>query len=117
MNTAEILRAAAGRVRQGWTQFIREDHGRFCALGAISVVDSGNSYRDEQPSMIATTHAARALRLPFNNYGQRAAVATWNNADGQTAENVAVGLEYAALLWEQEQAQVAEQPQEVAVAK
>jgi hypothetical protein len=31
-------------------------------------------------------------------------VSFWNDDGGQTAENVASGLEYAALVWEQEQA-------------
>jgi hypothetical protein len=105
-NTAEVLRIAATRVRQGWTRHTRDDgRGRVCALGALNVGlgDHAYSFRiDGRPELSA--FVADALQLPMC-WSKPAAIANWNNAADQTAENVATGLEYAALLWEQTHAQ------------
>lgn len=113
MNTAEILRAAAARVREGWTQDGYADgFGGVCAIGAMAVVTGlseerivNGDYRGEVCFIEETVGAyvSGALRLTTDRCC-RSGLPRWNDAEGQTAENVAAGLEYAALLWEQEQA-------------
>ena len=118
MNTGEILKAAAARVRQGWIRGWtgRGADGPNCAVGAINVVRRGDAdYEDDEDPAQELLTIARviqsALQLPdhVNALEQHplwmpvGAITQWNNASEQTAENVAAGLEYAALLWEQEQ--------------
>lgn len=122
MNTAEILRAAAARVRQSWCQYaLRDGGGGVCALGALRVPfglepeDAGRDWingrsAEEVYRILGTFESALVaicamLRTPYMGYtpDTAAVIAQWNNGMGQTAENVAQGLEYAALLWEQEQ--------------
>lgn len=112
MNTAEILRAAAARVRQGWCQDQLDDGIGVCAFGALNTVLHGHAhYIDADPkSLELAPLIMRACGLPGPTrppYVAEAidAVIEWNNAEGQTAENVAAGLEYAALVWEQQQQQ------------
>lgn len=101
MTTAEILRAAATRVRQGWCQgTMRNDGGGVCALGGMYDAMAAQQLHlkdilDAQDFLIVALH----LTVPHRN-----AITIWNDTPGQTAENVAVGLEYGALLWEQQQA-------------
>lgn len=118
-NTAEILRAAAARVRDGWTRMELFSNGKVCALGgvahAIGLIGAhGLRSRDfepvyKHPLVIATARvvAGQVSRRPVLVENLTASEAlsmvyTWNDADDQTAENVALGLEYAALVWEQE---------------
>ncbi len=99
MNTAEILRCAAARVRQGWCQGTADDgNGGVCAVGAIWHVMGSDAGRGEPPIRL---FIARALRLSTPDWDP---VPLWNDAPGQTAENVAHGLEFAAVIWEQDQA-------------
>jgi hypothetical protein len=114
-NTADILRAAAARVRQGWTQMVMVNANKVCALGAIGTVGGATGwylfascvFQQHSDTII---HLQRALALPtvadsgYEWARYTNAIGAWNDAEGQTAENVAAGLEYAALIWEQEQA-------------
>jgi len=111
-NVAGRLRAAAERIRRGWVQGSLYYDGRVCAVGAI--VDADQRLCDvfnftDLPAdlQLAIREVARLLKLPHSNASRTsvASITTWNDADGQTAENVAASLEYAALLFEQEQAQ------------
>lgn len=107
MTTGEILRSAAARVRQGWCQhLLRVGGSHVCALGALGVTPSFDIRltTDQQAAVLAIV---RALGLRSNDPDfvcPYALVTVWNDAKGQTAENVAAGLEYAALVWEQSQA-------------
>jgi hypothetical protein len=106
-NTAEILRAAAARVRQGWCQHRLTDFkGGVCAQGAMSVAAYGGplaiNWKLDEDRELWRWIALLMVRM----FGERREIYDWNNAPEQTAENVAQGLEYAALLWEQEQAQL-----------
>lgn len=112
-NTGEILRAAARRVRQGWCQHGLTDYqGGVCAQGAVMDVLWGNPEH-----LCASTENRADYRLLSEIFApvHRALGATrskrpqptvknWNNAKGQTAENVAQTLELAAILWDEEQA-------------
>jgi hypothetical protein len=106
MNTAEILRAAAARVRARWDRGGLSGH---CALHAVRktlrIREPQRIYELEGPIVYVAQVVVDALALPispmFDDAGTR--VYDWNDAEGQTAENVAAGLEYAALLWEEEQ--------------
>lgn len=121
MTTVEVLRKAAAVVRNGWTTHTRRDGmGRHCALGAIDVVvigeqKEGDFYvfsegfmglRPIQPGVDAI--AALAALLPDIDFPAGCdrvmrdshKVAAWNNV-GNTAENVAATMEYAALLAEE----------------
>jgi hypothetical protein len=113
MNEAQILREAAARVRQGWTQgHAGNIRTGICAYGAVSLVCqvylSPSFSRQTDAAVRALEALKRGLGLPLG--GGFGAIYHWNDAPGQTAENVAAGLEYAALVWEQEQAGVASHP-------
>lgn len=125
MTTADILRESATIIRTtGWARFIRLDpfNGGRCALGAIDKAMHLDSYTDgcwKYPAgTAAITAVVQALRLEpleVHAYDREAwAIADWNNDPTQTAENVAAGLEFAALYVEQ-QALVAETAHEVVV--
>lgn len=107
MNTAEILRAAAASVRQGWCQRNYYHRGSVCAIGAICLAKgmalSALTYSSEicaietGPEVMAATLALNVSRLT-----------DWNDHEDQTQANVAAGLEYAALVYEQEHLQSSE---------
>lgn len=110
MTTADVLRRAADRVRVGWTQgtmFDFKSHG-VCALGAINSVlivadlDSAQGYE-------AMEWLARAIGVSNNSGLAGLKIGAWNDDPGQTAENVALAFEAAALLYEQAQALATEQ--------
>lgn len=115
MNTAEILRAAAQRVRQGWCQERLTDYGRgVCAQGAVMEVMFGSPCHitgptKDDPDLRQDFLAVCRVFEPVHRViGAKqtgtltGAVRDWNNAKGQTAENVAAGLEMAAIIWEQQ---------------
>lgn len=118
MTTPELLRAAAGEVRNGWTQGIRHDGdtGNVCALGALENAAWKNGAAPQHWAD-GTWDAVQALGRvigPPHCYGEGVTykIAHWNNAPDQTAENVAVAMEYAALCAEQEAALAREAKQE-----
>ena len=125
--TAEILREAAGLVRRGWMQGgVGRSGRRVCAYGGVAEAVSEGRFpddatRDDSARLLAELRDAQAtaaflsyaLRLPSAPAGwycgapdANRRVYAWNDNKNQTAENVAAGLEYAALVWEQEQAAV-----------
>ena len=109
MTTGEILRAAAARVRQGWCRYLLHSGDSVCALGALNVAESRPACSSHVFISEAAAVIARALHLPqdlevHDSHRASASVAAWNNAKDQTTENVAAGLEYAALVWEESQA-------------
>ncbi len=87
--TADLLRRAAWRIRQGWCQDRMADTaGNVCALGAIhEVADQGRRFE---------LHAELLRTIGFLH------IDTWNDAPDQTQENVAQAFELAAITWEQE---------------
>lgn len=115
MTVGERLKAAAERVRQGWTQgyYYRAENGGVCAMGAIYVVsveaESGSSWWiDHTLYDSELEYLVKAIgKVPMRDYlgGPllRNQIGRWNDAPDQTAENVALALELAAILWEQEQ--------------
>lgn len=91
MTTAQILRAAAARVRQGWCQGSMVDgFGNVCAVGAIDIV-TPNTLADACVRFDVLTQ----LQLVIG-YSGCAAVAEWNDEPGRTAEEVALAMEQAA---------------------
>lgn len=100
--TADILRAAATRVRQGWCQHVLFDRrGGVCALGAVAWAHGARSTDEVFRLPDSWQDDVTALSTTLRVHGVN--IVDWNNAREQTAENVAAGLEYAALVWEQEQ--------------
>lgn len=100
----EILRGAAALVRRGWHQgaAVDETGTRFCALGAIAKEMGDIEFTSTV--MPAERILARALgRSAPYDASYRRCVAFWNDEKGQTAKNIAAGLELAAILAEQEQ--------------
>lgn len=95
-STPEILRLAAAEVRKGWCQHrTRDRDANMCAVGAIRVAAGGAHH--ENTWTAAYKYLCQTLGLHFLQ------LSDWNDAPGQTAENVATAMEYAALLFEQEQ--------------
>lgn len=95
---AQVLRAAAVVVRHGWCQGSKYDaQGNACAYGAIEPLSWCSGFIADEPARFVEA----ALGLTAQTTELRP-LAFWNDAEGQTAENVAAGLEYAALIWEQE---------------
>lgn len=116
MNTAEILRAAAQRVRRGWCQnHLADGLGGVCAQGAVMEVMwadpeylSGREFKS--PGLREDFKAITAVFGPVHealganhSFIPTSVIKDWNNASGQTAENVAATLELAAILWEEKQ--------------
>jgi hypothetical protein len=94
MTVPELLRAAAARVRRGWCQgTLFDEHDNVCALGAI------DRLAENYDLAHAATEMLESLIGPSRDY---AAIPKWNDAEGQTAENVATAMELAALCWEQQ---------------
>lgn len=99
MNTAQVLRAAAARVRKGWCQnTYRDCKGNVCCIGALAEVKNVDAKRLHDNEIVDP--ACRAVWKALD-----VTIADWNDGEGQTAENVASGLELAAVVWEQAQAQ------------
>lgn len=103
MTTSEILRAAAARVRQGWCQGnFWSWEGGACALGAIcDVWWLEDEDADPDPGTLGGTQPVVALERALGL--ERDGVSAWNDAPGQTAEGVAIGLEFAALWFDEQQ--------------
>lgn len=108
MNPA-TLRQAAQIVRARWGQGALWSFGRVCALGAVAEATSGSPINSQD--IVALRAMVRVLQLtvdavdPVCGTKEGAAIAAWNDAKDQTAENVAAGLEFVALVWEQEEAE------------
>jgi hypothetical protein len=118
-----VLRSAAQFVRRGWCQGLafkleaqdglhnavlglRSDV-RVCALGAIDLA-SGYDIDGLEGDFPTRCFASSALSRAINgDHGIDGigdwCIGDWNDAEGQTAENVAGALEYAAVLAEQRQ--------------
>jgi hypothetical protein len=120
MLISEVLKAGAERVRQGWCQYALEDYrGGVCAQGAILSVTEGcaNPFFHKSVTAINWVRFGRATDY-INRAINSSDITRWNNAPGQTAENVAQALELAAILAEQDERAVkADQPAAVAVSQ
>lgn len=107
MTPGDVLRSAAGYVRHGWTQEVffhrvpqvglhnsvlgLRETTFVCAIGSIDLaLDAARCRYLQHPVM-------DWLRVAIGIYS----ITLWNDAHGQTAENVADALEYAALLADQ----------------
>jgi len=117
MTTSEILRQAAVEVRKGWCRYVLEDDDRnVCANGALARICFGCATEALNVKHRNYIHfrAAQGVIGEVLGLGDAPAFAipVWNNATRQTQENVATTLEYAAMLWDQQQAAVlAETPE------
>lgn len=117
MTTPEVLRAGAAKVRTGWVRGWRHQRDaagldQVCALGALEgpLGEYAEVVHQEAVKALARLLPQRpsswqsAIMCAAHN------VAHWNNSPDQTQENVAATMELAAILLEQEAAQVAETP-------
>lgn len=105
MNTAEILRAAAQRVRQSWTQgdyYNRETDG-VCAVGAVCLVVGADLSSGRAVIDVTDGEAVKTLAR-FVGWTEDEYIHYWNDGKDMTADTVALAMECAADLWEQEQA-------------
>jgi hypothetical protein len=93
-NPADILRAAATSVLEGWCQESLSRDGRVCALGAVCKAATTYGTQDYLSAYYALVDV-----LPDTT-----SIAVWNDKVGQTAENVARTMVRAADRWEQEHA-------------
>ncbi len=127
MTVPDILRAAAGEVRKGWTRFVRRNSDdEVCALGALDRV-VGSTYVGEKVIAVESVEFANpaavaallrvimpaAQPIPqdprYYRIGDRVSfggtlIADWNNAPERTAEDVAIAMEFAALVVDQDEA-------------
>lgn len=130
MTVPAILRAMAARVRQGWCQHRLQTPGgeRVCAIGAYGAALHGNALLTPERfgglrvvEVLAQQICADVNACPSRwiaGFGTRQVaeemwattlpgyrawehVVDWNNAPGQTAENVAAAMELAAVCEEQ----------------
>jgi hypothetical protein len=104
--TGDQLRDAATRVRNGWTRWEFQDgQGHVCAAGALGMISGHDVCRQVLVHAEALYALARALGKPRGNALMALiAIQGWNDAEGQTAENVAAGFELAAILADEEAA-------------
>ena len=83
-SAAEVLMRAAAIVRERWCQFEAGDSGGpRCAMGAI---------HEASVDFLHYVMATSRVRCSIGG-----SIAGWNDADGRTAEEVAEGLERAAI--------------------
>lgn len=126
MTVAEALRHGAAQVRKGWTQGVMYDRGKVCALEALALANRIryadtfilNEYEigpgsDAMLALAAVLPAASQHSLPLVRSAR--SITAWNDAPGQTQENVATTMEFAALVWEE--ARKVESSMQVAVAQ
>jgi hypothetical protein len=118
MTKGQQLRAAATIIRGGWEHgaLHSEDLSRVCAMGGmcrvlgIDLTEFGEGLAGQKEVMELCEVVVQALQLSTTSYPTSYpwmlsnVVATWNDADDQTQENVAAGLEFAALYWDEQQA-------------
>lgn len=78
----QVLLDAAKIVRQGWCQKAIERDGAYCAIGAMNMAEFGDAFSCKGNS---------AYGKLWDAVG--GSVATWNNAPGRTAEEVASTME------------------------
>lgn len=106
MTDAERLERGAARIRTRWCRNALEDgRGGVCAMGSLADDTSSERKMTEsiQKDLGALIQCAEWIARAINaKYGDPHEawyqVVDWNNADHQTAENVAQGLELAAVL-------------------
>lgn len=102
MTVPETLRAMAAQVRQGWCQgLIRDPEGRVCALGALLAVRHDAPGCQDEQAVIAALDRQISPFPPPDLWLVWDRVVQWNNAPGQTGENVAAAMELAAICEEQ----------------
>ncbi len=97
---AQVFRAAADRVRRGWTQgCMRDDQGRSCALDALieacgpSTLEADEQFTRCACLLMATLGLQEKYPMP--------AIIRWNDFVFQTQERVAEGFDLAAAVCEQ----------------
>lgn len=102
MTTSELLNKAAERVRDGWTQGDYHNHvtNGVCVIGALCEV---SNLKLAEAGFMETSPAVEHLTRVMGYDTCWDLIEKWNDAPGQTQENVANGLELAALLWDEEQ--------------
>lgn len=99
MTTGQVLQVAAARVRIGWCQGRYSDgDGGVCATGAV--IRAG--------TYVEIADLMRPAELAIKKALNIRSVEAWNDAKGQTQENVAQGLEFAALYADQQDAAIVE---------
>lgn len=106
MQTADILRAAAGHVRQGWTRGNYYDGDKVCVVGAISRA-VGVDLSLDNPYVAGTRQLWKARRA-VNDYlcrddGLTLNAVAWNDDVAEDAEDAASMLEKAAAWVEERQ--------------
>ena len=85
-----VLMKAAGIVRERWCKYgMGTPGGPRCAVGAIAEVTSYIITQFEAVSLLAS-------RVGVDGQNEWDIVMTWNDGEGQTAENVAAVMEQAA---------------------
>lgn len=110
MTIAEQLRAGATLIRErGLARGTLYDGKKYCALGALTYAQA-YGHHTQASDWLASDWLATALNLPrqFDPYNTGVAdtpgmrVAAWSNLSA-SAEDVATGMEFAALLWDEAQ--------------
>lgn len=116
MTVADTLRAAANYIREhGWVQGLYDEPDGACAIGGLmhacgEKVCGADAFMRLPLATIVDALRLVAPRVPtppawqqreWASYLMSKAIAGWNDAEGQTKENVIAGLEYAALWWEE----------------
>jgi len=111
--TAQILRDAAGYVRGGWVQgelytrdILSGEPSRVCANGAlISAIVGHRLTNFDDIDLICGSPRLRAqfecAEWALKHVINQPDIPQWNNARDQTAENVAVAMELAAVFVEE----------------
>lgn len=112
MTTSDILREAARLIRvRGWNQSERQaDDGSLCALGALEVaLGIGRFVYIENVAPRVLAEIAMGVQSVDPLHNQPAfRLASWNNAPGRTAEDVAMTFDFLALVIADEEAHARE---------
>ncbi len=99
MTVADQLRAAAGRVREGWCQHTcRQGVQSVCTIQAIYDQSEKSSHK----WWVAQWYLMSFLGVRMEGVHDCSALIRWNDQPSQTAEQVATAMEDAAFQWEVE---------------
>ena len=107
--TGDKLREAAARVRAGWGQGLLIDrYGNVCAVGSLGIIHPKHICQQirehaEELRFLVLAIGRESIGEYDASVSDAIVVQSWNDAQTQTAENVVLTFELAAILADEEE--------------